>query len=129
MSRYNSTQPLPASRRARAHAEDIARAAGRLGAVKVPDEALVLAGSDPSDSQIVALLSALEAGQLERRMQDGTAEASGDAIPSVGPTANRMTCLSGPEMQEKDSVGGHLHADPGYLSAVAEEMLELPEAT
>jgi hypothetical protein len=64
VSRQLPTTPDPA---ARAKAEDAARAAGRLGAVRIPDEALFPGGLDPSDSCVVRLLDAFLAGQLERR--------------------------------------------------------------
>lgn len=64
MSRYRQLPPDP---RAREKAAEIARDAGRMGAMRVPDAALFHGGADPSDSQILAILTAFEAGQLERR--------------------------------------------------------------
>lgn len=63
MTRYASLPPDP---RAREKAEAMAHAAGRMGATRVPDEVLVIAGLDASDTAVYAILQALEAGQLER---------------------------------------------------------------
>lgn len=57
----------PADPRAREKAADLARTAGRMGAMRVPDEALVILGPEASDTAVFAVLSALDAGQLERR--------------------------------------------------------------
>lgn len=64
--RYGNQQ-IPPDPRAREKAEELARAAGRMGAMRVPDEALVVLGPDASDTAVFAVLSALDAGQLERR--------------------------------------------------------------
>lgn len=53
--------------RARDRAIAEARAAGRLGARRVPDTALFPGGLDPSDSCVVQILDAYLAGQLERQ--------------------------------------------------------------
>jgi len=60
-------RPLPSDPRTRNRAITEARAAGRLGARRVPDTALFPSGLDPSDSCVVAVLDAYLAGQLERR--------------------------------------------------------------
>lgn len=73
--------------RARAHALDLARTAGKLGATRIPAEAHALI-PDPSDSTVVAILTALDEGRLVRMRQE----------------------------------------DEGYVAAVAEEMLQLPES-
>lgn len=61
------SRQFPPDPRARQRAVDLARTAGRLGATRVPDEALVLAGPDPSDTAIHGLLVAFESGQLVRK--------------------------------------------------------------
>ena len=43
-----------------------AKAAGRMGATRVPDTVLFRDGRDPSDSMIVRCVSALEEGRSER---------------------------------------------------------------
>jgi len=59
-------RPLPSDPRTRNRAITEARAAGRLGARRVPDTALFPGGLDPSDSALVQILAAFEDGQLER---------------------------------------------------------------
>lgn len=87
MSRHS--RQLAPNPRIREHAEAIARAAGAMGAPRIPDEALFAGGCDPSDTEIHSLLVAFEAGQLERLARQ---------------------------------------SDPGYRAAVADELLQMPEA-
>jgi hypothetical protein len=64
--RYGNSQLAP-SPRAREQAVEAARAAGQMGAARVPDEALFPGGLDPSDSCVIAVLDAFLSGQLERQ--------------------------------------------------------------
>jgi len=59
--------PSPLDPRAREKAEALARDAGRMGAARIPTEALFPGGLDPSDSAVVRILDAYLAGRLERR--------------------------------------------------------------
>lgn len=61
------------------------------------------------------------------RVQAGIGGAPAGARPAAGSTADGTTRISGPEMREQDSVGGPRSSD-GYRDAVAEEMLQAPEA-
>lgn len=56
----------PTDPRDRERAEDLARTAGRMGAARIPTEALFPGGLDPSDSAVVRILDAYLAGRLER---------------------------------------------------------------
>ena len=53
-------------KRDRERAVEAARAAGRIGLSRIPDQALFPGGLDPSDSCVIAVLDAYLAGQLER---------------------------------------------------------------